>query len=82
MLYESVGGHPMSDVDDRELAELLAMLRDSDAHFDTHRLTSFSDATLLEVLHPLGDDRLITNVPSFVAVRDELRRRGLLPRDH
>lgn len=82
MLYESVGGQPMGDVDDRELAELLAMLRDSDQHFDTHRLASFSDATLLEVLHPLGDGRLVTNVPSFVAVREELRRRGLLPRDH
>jgi len=72
----------MSDVDDREVAELLAMLRDSDEHFDTHRLTTFTDATLLHVLHPLGDDRLFTNVPSFVAVREELRRRGLLPRDH
>ena len=72
----------MSDLDDRELGELLAMLRDSDEHVDPNRLSSFSDATLLEVLHPLGDDRLVTNVPSFVAVRDELRRRGLLPRDH
>lgn len=82
MLYESVGGHPMGNVDDRELAELLAMLRDSEQHFDVHRLTGFSDATLLEVLHPLGDGRLVTNVPSFVAVREELRRRGLLPRDN
>jgi len=72
----------MSDVDDREVAELLAMLRDSDEHFDTHRLTTFTDATLLYVLHPLGDGRLFTNVPSFVAVREELRRRGLVPRDH
>lgn len=72
----------MSDLDDRELGELLAMLRDSDEHVDPNRLSGFSDATLLEVLHPLGDDRLVTNVPSFVAVRDELRRRGLLPRDH
>ena len=72
----------MSEMDDREVAELMAMLRDSDEHFDTHRLTSFSDATLLHVLHPLGDDRLVTNVPSFVAVREELRRRGLLLRDH
>lgn len=72
----------MSEMDDREVAELMAMLRDSDEHFDTHRLTSFSDATLLQVLHPLGDDRLVTNVPSFVAIREELRRRGLLPRDH
>lgn len=72
----------MSDLDDRELGELLSMLRDSGEHFDTQRLTSFSDATLLEVLHPLGDGRLVTNVPSFVAVREELRRRGLLPRDH
>ena len=72
----------MSDLDDRELGELLAMLRDSDEHVDPNRLSSFSDATLLEVLHPLGDDRLVTNVPSFVAVRNELRRRGLLPRDH
>lgn len=76
------GANPMSDVDDHELAELLAMLRGSDEHVDTHRLASFSDATLLEVLHPLGDGRLVTNVPSFVAVRDELRRRGLLPKDH
>jgi hypothetical protein len=72
----------MSNVDDRELGELLAMLRDTDEPFDAHRLASFSDATLLEVLHPLGDGRLVTNVPSFVAIRDELRRRGLLPRDH
>lgn len=72
----------MSEMDDREVAELMAMLRDSDEHFDTHRLTSFSDATLLQVLHPLGDDRLVTNVPSFVAIREELRRRGLLPREH
>ena len=72
----------MSDVDDRELAELLAMLRGSDEPFDTHRLASFSDATLLHVVDPLGDDRLITNVPSFVAIREELRRRGLLPKDH
>ncbi|HEV2518457.1 MAG TPA: hypothetical protein VGV07_24635 [Devosia sp.] len=72
----------MSDLDDRELGELLAMLRDSDEHVDPSRLSGFSDATLLEVLHPLGDDRLVTNVPSFVAVREELRRRGLLPRDH
>lgn len=71
----------MSDLD-REVAELLAMLRDSEAFFDTHRLSSFTDATLLHVLHPLGDGRLVTNVPSFVAVREELRRRGLLPRDH
>ncbi len=68
--------------DDAELGELLAMLRGGDAPFDPHRLAGFSDATLLEVLHPLGDGRLVTNVPSFVAVRDELRRRGLLPRDH
>lgn len=72
----------MSDMDDRELGELLAMLRGSDEHFDTQRLSSFSDATLLVVLDPLGDGRLVTNVPSFVAVRDELRRRGLLARDH
>ena len=72
----------MSDVDDREVAELLAMLHGSDEHFDTHRLTTYSDATLLHVLHPLGDGRLVTNVPSFVAIREELRRRGLLPRDH
>jgi hypothetical protein len=72
----------MSDMDDRELGELLAMLRASDEHFDTQRLSSFSDATLLVLLDPLGDGRLVTNVPSFVAVRDELRRRGLLPRDH
>ena len=72
----------MGDVDDRELAELMALLRGNDEHFDTHRLTSFSDATLLHVLDPLGDDRLVTNVPSFVAIREELRRRGLLPKDH
>ena len=72
----------MGDVDDRELAELMALLRGNDEHFDTHRLASFSDATLLHVLDPLGDDRLITNVPSFVAIREELRRRGLLPKDH
>jgi hypothetical protein len=69
-------------VDDRELADLLAMLRGSDEPFDTHRLSSFSNATLLHVLDPLGDDRLVTNVPSFVAIREELRRRGLLPRDN
>jgi hypothetical protein len=72
----------MRDGDDRELGELLAMLRGSDEHFDTQRLAGFSDATLLQVLNPLGDGRLVTNVPSFVAVREELRRRGLLPRDH
>jgi len=72
----------MSDLHDREVAELLAMLRDSERHFDTERLTSFTVATLLHVLDPLGDGRLVTNVPSFVAVREELRRRGLLPRDH
>jgi hypothetical protein len=72
----------MSDVDDRELAELLAMLRSSDEHFDAHRLSSYFDATLLHVIDPLGDDRLVTNVPSFVAIREELRRRGLLPKDH
>ncbi|MDF2983218.1 MAG: hypothetical protein K0Q69_2990 [Devosia sp.] len=78
----SGGASPMSDMDDRELGELLAMLRGSDEHFDIQRLSSFSDATLLVLLDPLGDGRLVTNVPSFVAVRDELRRRGLLPRDH
>ena len=72
----------MSDVDYRELAELLAMLRGGDEHFDHQRLASFSDATLLHVVDPLGDERLVTNVPSFVAIREELRRRGLLPRDH
>ena len=72
----------MSDVDDRELAELMTMLRGNDEHFDTHRLVGFSDATLLHVLDPLGDDRLVTNVPSFVAIREELRRRGLLPKDN
>ena len=72
----------MSDVDDRELTELLAMLRGGDEPFDPHRLATFSDATLLHVLHPLGDGRLVTNVPSFVAIREELRRRGLLPKDH
>lgn len=72
----------MGDVDDRELAELMALLRGNDEPFDTHRLADFSDATLLHVLDPLGDDRLVTNVPSFVAIREELRRRGLLPKDH
>lgn len=72
----------MGDVDDRELAELLAMLRGNDDQFDPQRLASFSDATLLHVLDPLGDERLVTNVPSFVAIREELRRRGLLPKDH
>jgi hypothetical protein len=72
----------MSDVDDRELAELMTMLRSGDEHFDAQRLAGFSDATLLHVLDPLGDNRLITNVPSFVAIRQELRRRGLLSKDH
>ena len=72
----------MSDQEDRELAELLAMLRDSDEQLDSHRLGTFSDATLLRLLVPLGDAQLITNVPSFVAVREELRRRGLLPKEH
>lgn len=72
----------MNDLDNHELVELLAMLRRSDEPVDTQRLTNFSDATLLAVINPLGDGRLVTNVPSFVAVREELRRRGLLPRDH
>jgi hypothetical protein len=70
----------MSDLDNHELVELLAMLSRSDENVDMQRLTNFSDATLLAVINPLG--RLVTNVPSFVAVREELRRRGLLPRDH
>ena len=60
----------------------MALLRGNDEHFDTHRLASCSDATLLHFLDPLGDDRLVTNVPRFVAIREELRRRGLLPKDH
>lgn len=72
----------MSEQDDRDLAELLAMLRDADETFDVLRLATFSDAVLLHLLVPLGDAHLVTNVPSFVAIGDELRRRGLLPREH
>lgn len=72
----------MGNIDVRELAELMALLRGSGDDFDFQRLASFSDATLLSIIDTLGDERLVTNVPIFVAVRAELRRRGLLPKEH
>lgn len=71
----------MTDVTDAELAELRMLLGLDSELFRVDRLAEFSDAALLHFYETLRDPRIVTNVPSFVALRQEIERRGIATPD-